>query len=84
MQKTIKTSKQYTKKEYCEFNCPLQDKGAAIEVEFNSLLAKLMCNYNEIDPACLKRFIAETLSQKGSLMLIELIEDNKIEKRANG
>ena len=48
------------------------------------LLAKLMCNYNEIDPACLKRFIAETLSQKGSLMLIELIEDNKIEKRANG
>ena len=77
-------SKQYTKKEYCEFNCPLQDKGAAIEVEFNSLLAKLMCNYNEIDPACLKRFIAETLSQKGSLMLIELIEDNKIEKRANG
>ena len=70
-------------KEYCEFNCPLQDKGAAIEVEFNSLLAKLMSNYNDLNPACLKRFVAETLNLKGSLMLIQLIEDNKIEKRIN-
>ena len=70
-------------KKYCEFDCPLQKKGAQIEIELNSLLAKLMCNYNDINPHCLKRFVAETLNLKGSLMIVELIADNKIEKRIN-
>ena len=70
-------------KKYCEFDCPLQHKGADIEAELNSSLEKLMCNYNDLNPACLKRFVAETLNLKGSLMLVQLIEDNKIEKRIN-
>ena len=70
-------------KKYCEFDCPLQHKGAEIEAELNSVLAKLMSNYNGINPHSLKRFVADTLNLKGSLMLVQLIEDNKIEKRIN-
>jgi len=78
-----KKPKKYSEKEYCEFNCPLQDKGAQIEAEINSMLEQVTINNKEINPSCLKRFVAETISQKGSLMFIELMEDNKIEKRAN-
>jgi|TARA_R110000824_G_scaffold390961_1_gene588489 hypothetical protein len=70
-------------KKYCEFDCPLQDKGAQIEAEINSMLEKLTHSNKEINPICLKRFVAETLNQRSSIMLIELVEDNKIEKRTH-
>ena len=70
------------KKKYCEFNCPLQENGAQIEAEINLILEKIIISNKEINQTCLKRFVDETFQTQGTQMIIELLEDNKIEKIA--
>ena len=72
---------------YCEFDCPLRERGESIEASTELLvqgfLKSTIWNNEDLDPSCIKRLIAECLKNEGTKLFIELVEKDHIEKVAH-
>jgi len=75
-----------TPKKYCEFNCPLQDKGfnitESIKFVIQDRVDVLIDRNKDLHPSCIKRLVAEILKDEGTRIFIELVDEGHVEKVA--